>query len=231
MNQKGFAPVIFISIIFLISVGIVGGAYIIKNSSERYKIASIPITSSTPSPISTKQIQPSPPVEQVQPHVYLMPGGKAMLPNYVTGQIWLYDEYKLNKPERFDVIVLKKPNKTNIIMMERIIGLPNEKIEIKNKEVYINDKILDESKYLLTPNTVGVLFLKENQEYTIPENNYFVLGDNRDYSMDSREYGPVPVDNMIGKITTQIQKIDVTKENCNCWDNTNNLCLPQVACQ
>ena len=173
---------------------------------------------------------PSPTITSTKPRAYVV-SNEAMAPTYITGQIWLYQEYYSNKPERFDVIVLKNPANVSVMTIKRIIGLPDEKIKIKNKEIYINNGKIDETKYLLIPNTTSGQFLNENKDYIIPKDSYFVLGDSRAYSSDSKDYGPISMNIIVGKITNQIQKIDTPKVSCNCWDSTNNFCLPQIACQ
>lgn len=91
--------------------------------------------------------------------------------------------YKLGTdPERFDVVIFHAPDNESILYIKRIIGLPGEKVTIKNGKVYINDAAepLDDS------------FIKEEMdaepdaEYNVPEGCYFMLGDNRNESLDSR---------------------------------------------
>lgn len=92
--------------------------------------------------------------------------------------------YVFSEPERFDIIVFKFPDdETSFPFVKRIIGLPNEKVEIKNGKVYINDSEtpLDDS------------FIKEETSgnygpFTVPEDSYFVMGDNRNNSHDSRAW-------------------------------------------
>lgn len=91
--------------------------------------------------------------------------------------------YKLGKdPERFDIAIFHAPDDEGVLYIKRIIGLPGEKVTIKNGKVYINDGVepLDDS------------FIKEKMEkepdaeYNVPEGCYFMLGDNRNESLDSR---------------------------------------------
>lgn len=91
--------------------------------------------------------------------------------------------YKLGKdPERFDIAIFHAPDDEGVLYIKRIIGLPGENVTIKNGKVYINDGVepLDDS------------FIKEKMEkepdaeYNVPEGCYFMLGDNRNESLDSR---------------------------------------------
>lgn len=98
-----------------------------------------------------------------------------------------------NKPQRGDIIDFLSPDEREIYV-KRVIGLPNDKVEIKNGIVYINDKILEEN-YIIP--------YKDNHgPFIIPDNEYFVLGDNRGSSYDSRlwKYKFVKEEDIIGKV-------------------------------
>lgn len=100
-----------------------------------------------------------------------------------------------NDPERFDVVIFHAPDEPTTLYIKRIIGLPGEKITIKDGKVYANDKLLDDS------------FIKEEMEpasdaeFQVPEDCYFMMGDNRNMSYDSREWNNpyVPRDQIIAK--------------------------------
>lgn len=129
--------------------------------------------------------------------------GQAMSPNYVNGQYYLANKltYKSAEPVRGDVVVFKAPKDQDKDFIKRIIGVPDDKVSLQNGMVYVNSQPLNESSYLKGDvQTVGGAFLQEGQEVTVPANQYFVLGDNRPFSSDSREWGFVPKENMIGKI-------------------------------
>lgn len=123
--------------------------------------------------------------------------GQSMDPNFEDGDYLIIDEisYRFREPQRGEVIVFKYPLNPSQKFIKRIIGLPGETVEIKNNQVIISGKPLDESAYLpedtLTPD-MGF------ERITLAENEYFVLGDNRLHSSDSRVWGPLPKENIIG---------------------------------
>lgn len=129
--------------------------------------------------------------------------GQAMAPNYVNGQYYIANKltYRSTEPARGDVVVFKAPKDQDKDFIKRIIGLPDETVSLQDGKVYVNGQFLDEGSYLKGDvQTVGGAFLQEEQEITVPVNQYFVLGDNRPFSSDSREWGFVPKENIIGKI-------------------------------
>lgn len=102
--------------------------------------------------------------------------------------------YNFHEPERGDIIVFHPPNEPwdSTPFIKRIIGLPGETVEVQNNTVYINGQPLDEP------------YVKETIRYTmskvtVPRNEYFVLGDNRNVSGDSHTGWTVPRENIIGK--------------------------------
>jgi signal peptidase I len=128
--------------------------------------------------------------------------GSSMYPNFHDGEYLLTNKinYRFNMPQRGQVIIFKAPQNEDYDYIKRIIALPDEKIKIFQGTIYINDKVLDESNYLAPEvKTHAGLFLSEGKEFTVPDNEYFVLGDNRDHSSDSRDWGTVPAPNIIGE--------------------------------
>ena len=127
--------------------------------------------------------------------------GIAMNPNYIDGQYYLAQKTNGNLAVG-DVVFFQSPKDHDVSFIKRIIATAGDTVLIKGGSVYVNGKILDENKYL-TPGTTtfGEAFLKEDQTITVPSNTYFVLGDNREHSSDSREWGFVQKDEIIGKVT------------------------------
>jgi len=128
--------------------------------------------------------------------------GDSMYPTFKNGEYILTNliALKTNGVQRGDVIVFIAPPDHEKDFIKRVIGLPGETIELKNGYVYINGKRLDESAYLSSDvKTYGGAFLKDGIPYTIPPNNYIVFGDNRPFSSDSREWGLLSRNAIIGK--------------------------------
>lgn len=104
--------------------------------------------------------------------------------------------YVFGEPERYDIIIFKYPDNEKELFIKRIIGMPGETVEIKDGKVYINGSE-EPLKDSFTPETpVG-----DYGSYTVPEDSYFVLGDNRNYSRDSRFWNNpyVAEDKILGK--------------------------------
>lgn len=88
---------------------------------------------------------------------------------------------KIKEISRFDIVIAKKHD--NYLIIKRVIGLPDEKVEYKDNHLYINEKPITESFIDL------YLTKTEDFTYTLKDDEYFLLGDNREYSTDSRELG------------------------------------------
>ncbi|GDX61907.1 signal peptidase I [Candidatus Levyibacteriota bacterium] len=128
--------------------------------------------------------------------------GKSMHPTFHDGEYVITNliGLKFNNLNRGDVIVFKAPKDKDKDFIKRIIGLPGDKIKLLENEIYINDKKINESAYLgIDIKTSEGIFLKEGSSITVPSENYFVCGDNREYSSDSREWGFVTKEAIIGK--------------------------------
>jgi signal peptidase I len=89
------------------------------------------------------------------------------------------------------VIVFTPPISNTDEFIKRVIGLPGETVMVQNDHVYINDKLLQEPYLKNTVMTTGGTFLTDGQEFKVPDGEYFVMGDNRPNSSDSRYWGPI----------------------------------------
>jgi len=111
--------------------------------------------------------------------------------------------------KRGDVVVFKYPEDPSRDFIKRCVGLPGDQVRVVDKRLYINEQpVADESytyhldRRIFPPS----LYLPEDKRhrdnfgpYTVPEDHYFCLGDNRDFSLDSRVWGPVPAENVKGR--------------------------------
>lgn len=127
--------------------------------------------------------------------------GDSMYPTFKNGEQILAEKIsiKFEDIKRTDIIIFKGETNKNILVIKRIIGLPGEIIQLKNSGVYINGSILNEA--YLTPNTLTAegKVLKNGVEYKIPSDSYVVLGDNRKSSTDSRDWGYIKKEDIVGK--------------------------------
>lgn len=136
----------------------------------------------------------------VQPFVVK---GQSMEPNFSNRQYLVINEldYRLHFPKRLDVIVFKYPKNPSEYYIKRVIGLPGEKVEIKSGKIIIYNTdnpegtVLDESEYL-PPGTLT----RPDMTIQLSTDEYFVMGDNRDESSDSRFWGTLPGELIIGKV-------------------------------
>jgi signal peptidase I len=103
------------------------------------------------------------------------------------------------KIKRGMIVTFKSPAEMEKEYVKRVIGLPGETIKIVNKKVYINDKPLDESYTFFKDPNIERSYRDNLPDFKIPKKHYFCMGDNRDHSYDSRFWGPVPADYIIGK--------------------------------
>jgi signal peptidase I len=135
--------------------------------------------------------------------------GESMMPNFSEGDYLIVDEISsyFRDPLRGEVIVFKFPNNPSQRFIKRVIGLPGETVEINNNQVAISKngevKVLDETAYL-----VASIETKGSIKITLADNEYFVMGDNRNFSFDSRSFGPVPKDKIIGRALIRAWPID-----------------------
>ncbi len=119
--------------------------------------------------------------------------GDSMKNTLKNGDILLL--YKLSSIDRFDIIVLDE-EKDNEKIIKRVIGLPGETVAIKKGKIYINDKVIDD-EYAYGETT-------DYNKVTLKDDEYFILGDNRLISKDSRYFGPIKDNEIKGKIVFRL---------------------------
>jgi len=134
---------------------------------------------------------------------FRIPSGSMMKTLLIGDQI-LVDKlvYKFRDPKRGEIIVFKYPQDKTRDFIKRLIGLPGEKLEVKDRVVYINDKPINGSKYVYHEHGGNYLPTVPRDNFgpiTIPEGRYFMMGDNRENSMDSRWWGYLDREDIIGR--------------------------------
>lgn len=119
--------------------------------------------------------------------------GFSMEPTLHSGEFVIVNKlaYWLGSPERGEVIVFHFPRDPEQEYIKRVVGLPGDEVEVSAGQVRVNGQVLDEP-YIAAPPVY-------QSSWTVPEDSLFVLGDNRNNSSDSHNWGPVPYDNIVGK--------------------------------
>ncbi len=132
--------------------------------------------------------------------------GTSMVPNLQNTEFLMVDKlsYYLHEPKRGDVIVLVPPQDTEVYYVKRIIGLPGEKVEFLDGQVIIHNQEHPQGQklqepYLSADNQKTYLPTHENKIISVPNDNYFVMGDNRKASNDSRAWGVLHRHNIEGR--------------------------------
>lgn len=136
--------------------------------------------------------------------------GASMEPNFFDHEYLIIDElsYRVGHPERGDVVVFHYPNDTKQFFIKRVIGLPGETVEIADGKVKIyndqhpNGVVLDESGYLDQD------FTAASQTVTLKADEFYLLGDNRSSSLDSRFFGPVKRSFIVGRVWVRGYPVD-----------------------
>lgn len=133
--------------------------------------------------------------------------GSSMEPTFQDGNYLLIDEisYHLRDPKRGEVIVFKYPGNPKTFYVKRVIGLPGETIEIKDNKVSVKrgeKEIVLEEGYVSTRETDG------DFASTLEKNEYFMMGDNRNFSFDSRRWGPLKRSSIIGIVRLRLWPVN-----------------------
>jgi signal peptidase I len=120
--------------------------------------------------------------------------GQSMEPNLHTAQRLVVEKvtYHFHGPRREDIVVIDIPEAGPELLIKRVIGLPGDTISSQDGQVFINGEPLDEP-YVTRPGG------RDIPEQVVPPLHIFVMGDNRQFSNDSRNFGPVPIDHVIGR--------------------------------
>lgn len=135
--------------------------------------------------------------------------GASMEPNFADGDYLLIDEltYRFRSPERGEVIVFRYPGDESVYYIKRIIGLPGERIVLNGGEIKIFNKNNPKGFVLEEFYLDAERFAYGEREFTLGPSEYFVMGDNRPYSFDSRSWGPLAEKELIGLVRLRLWPI------------------------
>ena len=139
--------------------------------------------------------------------------GTSMVPTFSNGDYVLTDEltYRIRPPERGEVVVFHDVSDYSTYLIKRVIGLPGERVVINNNTVTIYNKqnpngfVLNESYLPSGTVTSG------DEDITLSSSSYFMMGDNRAVSYDSRSWGPLPASNMVGLVRFRLWPFDAIR--------------------
>ncbi len=127
--------------------------------------------------------------------------GQSMEPNFTNKEYLLVNRmtYRIDEPQRGDVVVFQAPKSPEYDYIKRVIGLPGETVKVEGKKIYVNNKLLDEDYINNSASNIFQQSADFKLNVKLGDDEYFVLGDNRDHSSDSRDWGTLPKSNIIGK--------------------------------
>lgn len=133
--------------------------------------------------------------------------GASMEPTFDSGEYLIVDEfsYHLGEPRRFDIIIFRYPKDPSKFYIKRIVGLPGEKLEIADNSIRVTHE--DGSSETLAEPYVALSGNGPAQTVTLEDGEYFVMGDNRPDSSDSRYWGPLPREDIIGRALLRLLPI------------------------
>ncbi len=131
--------------------------------------------------------------------------GASMVPTFDSGDYLIIDEvsYRFEPPKRGDVVVFRFPLEPKKFLIKRVAGLPGETIEIKDDAITVKNR-LHPGGFVWTQGTFASSGRRAEQTVTLADDEYFVLGDNRDQSADSRLWGPLKRNLIVGRPLVQL---------------------------
>lgn len=137
--------------------------------------------------------------------------GRSMEPSFANGEYILTDKvsYRFREPERGDVVVFHSPQDERVDFIKRITAVPGDTVEVRGGYLYLNGQKLPES-FINDPGKVAQgRFLREGETATLGPDQYMVMGDNRLHSSDSREWGPVGLEQIVGRAFFRYWPVEV----------------------
>jgi signal peptidase I len=151
----------------------------------------------------------------IQPFVV---DGDSMLPTFINNEYLIAEKvsYDFKQPSRGDVVIFRYPKNPEIIYIKRVIGLPGEQVVIKGGKVFVAESASEQPKEInekYIPSSVKTEIFSQTGpdselKVLLKDNEFFVLGDNRDHSSDSREWGVLPKANIIGRVWITVTPLD-----------------------
>jgi len=132
--------------------------------------------------------------------------GQSMEPNFHNNEYLVVNKlsYRIGEPKRGDIIIFQAPSAPQFDYIKRVIALPGETVKISNNKIYINNKPIDEKYLDGSEKTLINQDPNMSLERIVGPNEYFVLGDNREHSSDSREFGIVSKSLIVGKVFVSV---------------------------
>ncbi len=127
--------------------------------------------------------------------------GSSMFPTMHDGDFLITEKvsYRFGNPKKGEIIVLKNPRDESQDFIKRIIATPGDTVKVENNSVFINGQLLDETYLPPATPTQASAFLNEGTTIKAGANQYFVFGDNRNHSSDSREWGGLTKEEIVGR--------------------------------
>jgi signal peptidase I len=154
--------------------------------------------------------------------------GDSMEPNYHSGDYLIIDElsYRLRDPERGEVIVFKYPLSPSYRYIKRIIALPSETMELKDGEIYVSragsePQKINEDLYINEKTREAWKTMLDYGPVTLKSDEYFVMGDNRNFSSDSRRWGVLPAKDITGRVLLRVSLFEILLSTMNSVNSTN----------
>ncbi len=132
--------------------------------------------------------------------------GSSMVPNFKNGDYLLVDEltYRFRPPERGEVIVFRYPNDPSTYFIKRIVGLPGERIVIKDDKIMVYNQTTTGGFVLTEDYLPKSIYTNGDEEFKLKDDQYLTLGDNRSLSFDSRSWGPLPKNDIVGLVRLRL---------------------------
>lgn len=144
--------------------------------------------------------------------------GASMEPNFYDHEYLIIDEigYRLHQPERGEIVVFRYPNDPRQYFIKRIVGLPGERVKVTGGQVWIYNAEFPDGKAVNEKEYLGAIYTGGEKDVQLASDEYFLMGDNRGASLDSRSFGPVQRSFIVGRVWFRgwpPEKIKVFSEN------------------